>query len=112
VEEKAVAWVDGCCIRVLELRHHSENQAVLSMRSVCLRASTEAACLLMWKNERDGEIKEAVRLARCVGALDGYVELKRITKEGYPPDLSRSRFPNFRMFSVPSLKFWGDIYSE
>jgi hypothetical protein len=33
--------------------------------------------LLIWKDERDGEIKEAVRLARCVGALDGYVELKR-----------------------------------
>lgn len=33
--------------------------------------------LLIWKDERDGQIKEAVRLARCVDALDGYVELKR-----------------------------------
>jgi hypothetical protein len=33
--------------------------------------------LLIWKSERDGEIKEAVRLARCAGALDGHVELKR-----------------------------------
>lgn len=34
--------------------------------------------LLAWKDERhDGQIKEAVRLARCAGALDGYVELKR-----------------------------------
>jgi hypothetical protein len=38
--------------------------------------------LLIWKSERDGEIKEAVRLARCVGALDGYVELKRTDHSG------------------------------
>ena len=37
--------------------------------------------LLVWKDERhDGEIKEAVRLACCVGALDGYVELKRFNE--------------------------------
>jgi len=33
--------------------------------------------LLVWKDERDGEIKEAVRLARYVGTLDDSVELKR-----------------------------------
>jgi len=33
--------------------------------------------LLVWKDERDGEIKEAVRLARFVGTFDDHVELKR-----------------------------------
>jgi hypothetical protein len=33
--------------------------------------------LLVWKDEKHGgEIKEAVRLTHCVGALEGYVELK------------------------------------
>jgi hypothetical protein len=38
--------------------------------------------LLIWKSQRDGEIKEAVRLARYVepsnsSVTDNYVELKR-----------------------------------
>lgn len=34
--------------------------------------------LLIWKDERDGEVKEAVRLGRCrPTGLDGFVELKR-----------------------------------
>ncbi len=33
--------------------------------------------LLVWKDERDGEIKEAVRLACFVGTFDDHVELKR-----------------------------------
>ena len=33
--------------------------------------------LLVWKDECDGEIKEAVRLARFVGTFDDYAELKR-----------------------------------
>jgi hypothetical protein len=60
-------------------RLNCENMPVIPAWLVrrCLDDPRKIPYLLVWKDERDNEIKDGVRLARGVGALEGYVELKR-----------------------------------
>ena len=60
-------------------RLNCENMPVIPAWLVrrCLDDPRKIPYLLVWKDERDGEIKEAVRLARFAGTFDDHVELKR-----------------------------------
>jgi hypothetical protein len=58
-----------------QLREHARHSGLAC--ATLSRRSPKNPYLLVWKDERDNEIKDGVRLARGVGALEGYVELKR-----------------------------------